>query len=108
MAEKAKIADLPAKPKTEQAPSVGRVVHYVMPNGRHRPATIVEVFENFKDMVNLQVLLDGPNDPSPFSGNPNSNYATAASQWCGSVYRDEIDKLVGTYHFPEYVPAREA
>jgi hypothetical protein len=39
----------------------GRKVHYVMPNGQHRPADVVRVW-NDQGMVNLQVQMDGSND----------------------------------------------
>lgn len=44
----------------EQAPTVGRQVHYVFENGEVRPATVVRVWG--PETVNLQVLLDGAND----------------------------------------------
>lgn len=40
----------------------GRVVHYVMPNGKHRPAMVSRVWESERGMVNLVVTLDGRND----------------------------------------------
>ena len=46
----------------EQKPSIGRVVHYVLPAdarypGEHRPALIVKVWND--SSVNLQVFVDG-------------------------------------------------
>ena len=86
----------------EQVPSIGRVVHFVMLNGKHRPAFVTEVWPN--DMLNLQVMLDGPNDPSPHD-EPNSEYSTASCVWRGSIYHDESGTL-NTWHWPEYVPAK--
>jgi len=42
----------------------GRMVHYVMPNGQHRPAIIVKVWDHqgVNGTSNLQVITDGPND----------------------------------------------
>jgi hypothetical protein len=40
----------------------GRMVHYVLSNGEHRPAVIVKVWDQETGMVNLQVILDGTND----------------------------------------------
>lgn len=44
----------------------GRIVHFVMPNGKHRPAIIVEAWRNVHGppdhRVNLVVFLDGLND----------------------------------------------
>lgn len=39
----------------------GRMVHYVMPNGQHRPAIIVKVWGE-TGLSNLQVITDGSND----------------------------------------------
>ena len=88
-----------------QAPSIGRAVHYVLlvglRPGEHRPATIVRV--NEADTVNLAVQRDGPNDrdepgvelPSVF--------------WVGTVYQDDSEQpAFGTYHFPEYVEPQTA
>lgn len=45
-------------------PTVGRIVHFVLPGGRSagevRPAIITRV--NNETNVNLRVYLDGPND----------------------------------------------
>lgn len=40
----------------------GRIVHFVMPNGDHRPAIIVRVWNKATGYVNLQVFTDGSND----------------------------------------------
>lgn len=74
-------------------PSVGRIVHYVLPDGRnrgtHRPALIVAVWS--ETIVNLQVFTDGPND-----GN---DYVTG-QVWRTSVrFAEEGD--FGTWHWPE-------
>lgn len=91
--------------RTTQTPSIGRVVHFVMLSGKHRPATIVEVWPG--DMVNLQVMMDGPNDPSPLSDENAVLYSSHASLWRGSVLHDEDQKLPNTWHWPEYVPPKE-
>lgn len=39
----------------------GRIVHYVMPDGHHRPAVVLEVWGE-TGCSNLMVLTDGPND----------------------------------------------
>jgi len=94
----------PATPAPKQAPSVGRIVHYVLPDwddsishwskGDHRPAIIVRVWG--AEMVQLQVFTDGSNDLQ--SG--------ANVMWCTSVHQDETTKASGTWHWPEYVPAQ--
>jgi hypothetical protein len=38
----------------------GRIVHYVMPNGKHVPAVITAVW-NENGLVNLQAITDGSN-----------------------------------------------
>ena len=40
-------------------PSIGKIVHFVMPNGKHRPAIIEEVWTD--NCVDLVVFI-GPND----------------------------------------------
>jgi hypothetical protein len=53
----------------QQKPTVGRIVHYVMPNGRSkgetRPAIVVRVWQPCGEampLVQLQVFTDGSND----------------------------------------------
>jgi hypothetical protein len=41
-------------------PTIGRIVHYVMPTGAHRPAIIVEISEDGRP--HLQIFTDGSND----------------------------------------------
>ena len=42
-------------------PSIGRIVHVVLPDGQHRPAIIVRV-NNDAGSVNVRVFYDGSND----------------------------------------------
>lgn len=77
-----------------QKPSIGRIVHFVLDRHDerppvHRPAIIVE--SDGRDRVNLQVFLDGSNDGA---GAHISIHAAA-------VYRDDIDHMPGTWHWPE-------
>jgi hypothetical protein len=46
-------------PPPAPAPTIGRTVHYVLPNGKHRPAIISEVNP---DTVNLVVFAGAPDD----------------------------------------------
>jgi hypothetical protein len=73
----------------------GRIVHYILDNGKHRPAIIVQVWDNITGMSNLQVFRDGNNDGySP----------DQAATWAGSVfYADAADQAPGTWHFIEPV-----
>lgn len=69
----------------------GRMVHFVMPNGEHRPAVVVRVWNKETGYVNLQVLTDGSNDgPGCEKG----------IRWETSVdYSEEFG--IRTWHWPE-------
>jgi hypothetical protein len=88
-----------------QPPSLGRVVHYVLPDssprrGEHRSARITSVHGG--DLVNLAVDFDQVNDLHPEVGDVNAqNFQGRA--W--SVSRDDTAGTYGTWHFPEFVPA---
>ena len=42
---------------------IGRIVHFVMKDGKHRPAIVVQVWEDSVDgQCNLDVFTDGTND----------------------------------------------
>lgn len=69
---------------------IGRIVHFVMTNGEHRPATIVRVWDKSTGYVNLQVFTDGEND-----GEDNTI-------WRSSVNYSE-DFRVYSWHWPEFV-----
>jgi hypothetical protein len=68
-------------------PTIGRVVHYVLPSGHHpgdhRPAIITRVWS--ETCVNLQVFTDGDND---YDHGPNvlritsANYDADGTQPC--------------------------
>lgn len=72
--------------------AVGRIVHFVMPSGEHRPAVIVKVWNVWNKetgLVNLQVFTDGANDKMEHGTN-----------WETSVEYSEA-KLCRTWHWPE-------
>jgi hypothetical protein len=75
-------------------PRIGADVHYIMPtSGKHRPATVVEVFGDRLDgLCNLQVFTDGSNDG--FSSHQGTLWATA-------IHRDDTMTREGTWHWPE-------
>ena len=82
----------------EQVPSVGRIVHYVLPDGRskgeHRPAIIVRIWDEYpkpESMCQLQVFTDGNNDELP------------NVLWATSVHQDAETKAPRTWHWPEFV-----
>lgn len=53
----------------------GRIVHYVMPNGKHNPAVLVRIW-NDNGLSNLQVITDGSNDlPWPDTAEEKQKYS---------------------------------
>ena len=82
-----------------QVPSIGWVVHYVLPDGRypgeHRPAFVVKVWS--ETVVNLQVFVDGTNDYPDYDG----------AVWATSVPFDPSGTQLRSFHWPEYVPAKD-
>lgn len=89
---------------SEQIPSIGRVVHFVLdtgPNrGQHRPAQIVRAWGERPDsVVNIQVLTDSnPADPT-------QNDCLPCPMWRTSVRKDDSGEVPGTWHWPEFVGA---
>lgn len=96
-----------------QAPSIGRQVHYVLENGKHRSAEVVTDIGN--NIVGLNVALDPQNDVSPgwdyrllpdplleaFGAYSNFT-APALIVFVNSVNYDE-GCAPGTWHWPERV-----
>lgn len=68
-------------------PTIGRIVHYILDDGQHRPAIIVRVWEDGR--VQLQVFTDGSNDGAPFAS--------------GIVWRTSVHEGTesGSWHWPE-------
>lgn len=77
----------------------GRIVHYVMPDGQHRPAVVVRVWDSpgYPGLSNLQVITDGPNDV--VAGAPAD--AAKGIMWATSIVNDEAAKAPGTWHWIE-------
>jgi hypothetical protein len=106
-------------------PSIGRIVHYVLLNGQHRAATVVNAWPDSaqNSLCNLTVHLDGMNDLQPESsegGALSMSMAAVRPGYCvnelvpmgahaalpgvlsvGSASQDEDTKLPGTWHWPE-------
>ena len=84
---------------TPQRPSPGRIVHYVLSNGRstgeHRPGMIVRVWSD--TYVQLQVFTDSANDFRSDQQGYDGLF------WATSVAHDEDEKKPGTWHWPERV-----
>jgi len=99
-----------------QSASIGRIVHFVLPNGEHRPAIVVRVwpeeFPNNPDDhtgLNLQVFLDGTNDNEAYAGLPlpakidtlhGTMWYTSAQY---AMTPDGTGIQPGTWHWPERV-----
>jgi hypothetical protein len=77
--------------------TIGRIVHFIMPDGNHRPAIVVEDWKGKDDHINLQVFLDGDNDLS--APHHERQYGSA---WRTSVkYAPAKKNEPGTFHWPE-------
>lgn len=79
----------------------GRIVHYVLPDGQHRPAIVVRVWDRNPDdpigCCQLQVFVDGSNDHHQISANEVGH----GTVWRTSVRCDEVGKAPGTWHWIE-------
>lgn len=76
----------------------GRICHFVMADGQHRPAIVVRVWKtgeaDYPDgTVQLQVFTDGSNDPGVGRDQ--------GTIWKTSVHSDEETKSPGTWHWIE-------
>lgn len=83
--------------------SIGRIVHFVLPDGpgkgEHRPAIIVNIWDKASGKVNLQVFMDGSNDVPTYY---RDDYAPD-TKWETSVHHSDTHEP-RTWHFPELVP----
>lgn len=77
----------------------GRIVHYIMPGGKHRPAIIVNVHDQETGSVNLQVFLDNLNDNAGMDFNVSQH--EAGLRWITSVLPDQDGKQDDTWHWIE-------
>lgn len=84
--------------KPQQAPSVGRVVHFVY-GDKHVPALITDVDYPVKSAAS---------DPDPYQG-PYQSLAVflpMEPEPFVTVARNDESGAPGTWHWPEYVPAK--
>lgn len=84
--------------------SEGRIVHYVLSNGEHRPAIVVRNWSNPEipgsdGMVNLIVFSDGSNDSGAVSG----NVSEQGLFWATSAHYGSEGTEHHTWHWPERV-----
>ena len=89
------------EPKKINGLTEGRMVHYVLPDGKnageHRAAIVVRVFDHYEGTSNLSVFTDGSNDF--IKGAPGWRGTLSAS----SVLPDQTKKEPGTWHWIEHV-----
>jgi hypothetical protein len=94
------------EPKAIDGLTEGRIVHFVMPNGEHRPAIVVRVWGSgpCEGYANLQVFTDGSNDATelPTDESPLPyDQVKAGMVWVTSVCPDDETKAPGTWHWIE-------
>lgn len=77
----------------------GRIVHYVMPSGEHRPAIVVRVW-NSEGTCNLTVFPDWGNDNKPGNGIGINMGQGTALLWATSILHSDEPKP-GTWHWIE-------
>ena len=83
----------------------GRIIHYVLKNGKHRPAIIVQEWDEGGGaigLINVVVFLDGTNDLDR-TGDV-AEFSSAEIERC-TAWRTSIHfsatKEPGTWHWPE-------
>lgn len=77
----------------------GRIVHFVMPSGEHRPAIVVKIWHvaGERGYVNLVVFVDGGNDLHYASSPDKPDQVTL---WETSIFYSE-NKEPRTWHWIE-------
>lgn len=91
--------------------TVGHIVHFVMPDGQHRPAIITNVWDtnHYNGCSNLTVFTDWTND-SGYTEPVRQKIKEAGLDpaqiakgmvWVTSRLFDEKEKLPGTWHWIE-------
>jgi hypothetical protein len=90
---------VPTEKKTQQVPSIGRIVHYTLPfgpgEGQLRPATIMRVWSDTCVNLNVQLI-------------PGDEHDGALVRHYTSVAMDESPEHheLGRWHWPPYAPAK--
>lgn len=89
---------------SNQTPSIGRIVHYVLDDGTIRPAIIVAVWSPESGCSNLQVFVDGTNDHAT---DMKRTGVTAEEAMRGFAWRTSRacsdGPKPGYWHWPPYV-----
>lgn len=78
-------------------PTVGRIVHFVLDSGEHRPAMIVRVWGEgtpYVSSVQLQVFTDSDAEAK-------YNDKLPPVMWRTSVTEDATAERKGSWHWPE-------
>lgn len=92
--------------------AIGRIVHFVLPTGEHRPAIIVRTWPDDwsrqHGTANLLVWLDGLNDLGSVANQGDwvlggQLLATAPMLWVSSTHYDATAQESRTWHWPERV-----
>lgn len=81
----------------------GRIVHFVLPDGQHRPAIVVRVWNQDNGCANLLVFTDGTNDRDFNRAEWYLNtkpIVVGAVVWATSIIHSEEPKP-GTWHWIE-------
>jgi len=76
----------------------GRIVHFVMPDGQHRPAIVVRKWNDYNGCCNLQVFLDGTNDAN---SKATREQMDTGIMWVTSAEYSDT-KGQRTWHWPEH------
>ncbi len=78
---------------------IGRLVHFVQPNGAELPAMVVNDWPDIPNILNLLVFCDGPNGGAfNFRLSADGNHDLV--KWVGSVPYS-VAKEPYTWHWPE-------
>ena len=78
--------------------TVGRIVHFVTKDLKHRPAIVVTVWNKQIGLVNLQVFTDGFNDSKSETRNEFDQVQNEC--WKPSIHFSENQEPY-TWHWPE-------
>lgn len=83
----------PERRAAAQQPSIGRVVHFVLPSGAHRPADILDVNADGSVALLVKTLY--------------RDQVGQLLEWISARF-DDTGTEPDTWHWPEYVPAKPA